>query len=187
MVEPHTQVPGSMTVDEFFALPDDGKRYELLDGVVQEMTAPNTKHQRVVLRLAVLLVHALQDEGFGEVFVAPYDIVLDDRTVLQPDVVFVANERAGIVNERNVRGTPDLVVEVLSPNPRIGSTEERVGWYAEYGVRECWLIHQDRSEVAVIGFADRRLGERRLCHARDPIASDVLPQFSDSLNDILDV
>ena len=93
--------------------------------------------------------------------------------------MFISNEREWIVRDR-VRGAPDLVVEVLSPHPRIGETEERVGWFAEYGVRECWLIHQDRREVAVIGFVDRRLGERRLSSAWDPIAVDVLPEFGRS-------
>jgi Uma2 family endonuclease len=86
-----------------------------------------------------------------------------------------------------VRGAPNLVVEILSPQPRIGRTEDRVGWFAEYGVGECWLVHQDRREVAVLEFADKRLRERRLFKAREAVVSDVLPELSISLEDILDV
>lgn len=84
MAEPHAPVPGRMTAAQFFARPHDGKRYELLDGVVEEVTAPSVKHQRVIGRLFVSLVGMLQDAGLGEVFVAPLDVVLSDRTVAQP-------------------------------------------------------------------------------------------------------
>ncbi len=84
-----------------------------------------------------------------------------------------------------MRGAPDLVVDVLSPNPRIGTTSERVAWFAEYGVRECWLVHQDRRELTVIEFANRRIGTQHVFSYRDPIRSTVFPDFSLTAADIL--
>jgi Uma2 family endonuclease len=83
-------------------------------------------------------------------------------------------------------GAPDLVVDVLSPGPRIGETGERVGWYAQYGVRECWLVHLDRPDVTVMGFANRQVATKRLFNWREPIVSAVLPGFTEPLNKILE-
>jgi Uma2 family endonuclease len=123
-------------------------------------------------------------------WVAPLDVVLNEREALivQPDLMFISNEREWIVTDR-VRGAPDLVIEVLSPNPpnpRIGQTDERIRWFAEYHVRECWLVHQERREVAVVEFADGRVSGRRVIRAGDPIQSRVLPEFQETLGDMLD-
>lgn len=174
MAEPHAPVPGTMTAEEFFALPDDGKRYELLDGVVEEMTAPNPKHQRVVGRLLVLLVRALQESGRGEVFLAPYDIVLDVHTVLQPDLVFIANENAGIVNDKNVRGAPDFVVEVLSPSTRRKDVLRKSRLYARAGVPWYWIVDP---EIDRVEFMQRDGGDYALAARFDAPAVAEPPGF----------
>ncbi len=97
---------------------------------------------------------------------------------------FISNEREWIVRDW-IRGAPDLVIDVLSPNPRIGRPEERVQWFAEYGVRECWLVHQGHRSVAVIRFDGRRVAERRVYDRRARLESSVLPEFSACLDDIL--
>src|SRR5258705_1885530 len=99
----------------------------------------------------------------GREWLSPLDVVLDEARalVVQPDLMFISKERESIVHD-HVDGAPDLVVEVLSPNPRIGKTEDRVGWFAEYGVRECWLVHLDRRERTGITRADRRIRGRRV-------------------------
>jgi Uma2 family endonuclease len=147
MAEPHHPVPGRMTVEQFFALPDDGKRYELLDGVVEEMTAPNTKHQRVIGRLYVLLVRMLQEAGLGEVLLSPFDVVLGDRTVLQPDLLFISNEDAGILNARNARGAPTLVIEVLSESTRRKDVLRKRRLYASAGVAWYWIVDPEIDRI----------------------------------------
>jgi len=151
-----------MTVEQFFALPDDGKRYELLDGVVEEVTVPNIKHQRVVTRLVVMLVQMLHDSGLGEVFVAPVDVVLGDRTVAQPDLLFISNENASILNERNARGAPDLVVEVLSESTRRKDVLRKRRLYAQAGVVWYWVVDPeiDRIECLRLDGDDYALAAR---------------------------
>lgn len=180
--------PRLMTVDDYFNTPETLKPTELAFGVLRAAESPSPRHQSAVGHFFLALDAHVRGRQLGRMWLSPLDVVLDERKalVVQPDLMFISSEREWIVRDR-VRGAPDLVIEVLSPHPRIGQTEERVGWFAEYGIRECWLVHQDRREVSVIGFTDRRVGRRRLAHARDPIASDVLPEFSHSLNDILDV
>jgi Uma2 family endonuclease len=136
-----------------------------------------------------LLVRALdahvRDQELGGMWLAPLDVVLDARRALivQPDLFFISNSRAVLVTDR-VYGAPDLVIEVLSPRPRIGSTEERIRWFAEYGVRECWLVHQDDVSITVIQFDDGGIASRQRYTRRQPIASSVLPEFNASLDDM---
>ena len=178
--------PQLMTVDDYFNTPEILTPTELVFGVLRVAESPTPRHQSAVLDLCFALDRHVRERQLGKVWISPLDVVLDERKALivQPDLMFISNDRAWIVKDR-VRGAPDLVVEVLSPHPRIGKTEERIGWFAEYGVRECWLVHQDRRDVTVIGMANRRPGAWRICSVREPIQSAVLPEFSSSLEDIL--
>ncbi|MBI3049262.1 MAG: Uma2 family endonuclease [Acidobacteria bacterium] len=178
--------PKLMTVDEYFRTPETVQPMELVFGVLRVADAPAPRHQSAVAQLFLALNAHVRERRLGEVWLSPLDIVLDEQKALivQPDLFFISNERAWIVSDR-VRGAPDLVVEVLSPNPRIGKTEERVGWFAEYGARECWLVHQDRSELTVVEFADRKVAARRVFRGAEMIRSAVLPEFSETLEAIL--
>jgi Uma2 family endonuclease len=84
-----------------------------------------------------------------------------------------------------VRGAPDLVIEVLSPCSRIGDIDERVAWFRDYGVRECWLVHHMRRTVEVLQFDDGRVRSRREHGGSDRIVSGALPAFERSLDSML--
>ena len=179
--------PSLMTVDDYFNTLETLKPMELAFGRLRVADSPTPRHQSAVLQLLLALDAHVRHRHLGQMWVAPLDVVLDDRRALivQPDLFFISNERAWIVTDR-VRGAPDLILEVLSPSPRIGTTEERVLWFAEYGVRECWLVHQDQREVEVLQFADRRVATRFVCRRRQPIVSSVLPEFNAPLGDLLE-
>ena len=121
---------------------------ELIYGAMRVADSPLPRHQEAVAQLFRVLDAHVRERELGQMWLAPLDVILDyhKALIVQPDLFFVSNDRADIIRDR-VRGAPDLVVEVLSPNPRIGSTEERVQWFAEYFVRECWLFQQDRREI----------------------------------------
>lgn len=179
--------PALMTVEDYFATPETLAPAELAFGVLRVRDAPSPRHQSAVLRLVLALEAHVRPRRLGHVWVSPLDVVLDEAKalVVQPDLMFISNERARIVRDR-VRGAPDLVVEVLSPHPRIGTTAEHLRWFAEYGVRECWLLHQDQQRLSVVAFKDREAAPARLFGADQPIRSSVLPAFDLSLRDILD-
>ena len=178
--------PTLMTVDDYFRTPETVLPMELIYGAVRVAEAPTPRHQSAVAALFLTLERHARERGLGRMWLAPLDVVLDERQALivQPDLMFISEERAWIVRDR-VRGAPDLVIEVLSPNPRIGQTEERVRWFAEYGVRECWLVHQDRCEIEVVEITDRRIKGRHVFRKDDPMASRVLPDFRRTLGDLL--
>jgi Uma2 family endonuclease len=177
--------PLLMTVDEYFKTPETVMPMELVFGAMRVAESPTPRHQSAVRHLLLALNAHVEERQLGEMWVAPLDVVLSESRALivQPDLFFVSNARAPIVTDR-VRGAPDLVIEVLSPNPRIGKTEERVRWFAEYGVRECWLIHQQDVSVTVIRFEDERVASRDVYERRQRIVSRVLPEFSATLSEI---
>lgn len=175
-----------MTAKEYFATPETVLPAELAFGVLHVRDAPTARHQSAVLRIAIALTRHVDAGPRGQVWIAPLDVVLDEAKALivQPDVLFISDARSNIVRER-VYGAPDLVIEVLSPNPRVGKTAEHLRWFAEYGVRECWLVHQDQRRISVIEFGDRRAGPARILGETERIQSSVLPDFGLSLHDIL--
>jgi Uma2 family endonuclease len=177
---------GTMTLQEYFATPETVLPQELIFGALRVADAPFVSHQRVVLKLAVALVKHAQAHDGGEVVISPADVILDAERalVLQPDLLLVSPERSSIVRER-IYGAPDLVVEVLSPHPRIGKLEERVRWLAEYGVREIWLYHQPARRLDVLTCESGVVTATHRFDSETPIRSNVLPFFSESLTSML--
>ena len=107
------------TYEDYLNTPED-KRYELLDGELVMTPAPGERHQSVSALLGWKLVQFASENSLGWVYLAPFDVVLSDMDVVQPDLLFVSNERGHIITPANIQGAPDLVVEILSP-----STAER--------------------------------------------------------------
>jgi Uma2 family endonuclease len=168
-----------MTVDAYLAGPEQLTPSELVFGAVREPPAPRYGHQAVVTRALVLLDAHVRGERLGAVCVAPVDVVLDrpGALVLQPDIVFVAADRAGIIDDR-IWGAPDLVVEVLSRRTAERDRTTKLDLYGRFGVRECWLVDPGRKTVDVVRLGTA--GERRWRSYRDqePVRSGVLPLFS---------
>ena len=175
-----------MTTDEYLRLPEKLVPEELVYGFVRSAASPTPGHQWVLGKLFLALTSHVDERRLGRVWPAPLDVVLDREAhlIVQPDLLFVNTERMGIVTDR-VWGAPDLVVEVLSPRPRIGTLDERIGWFAKYGVRECWLVHQHAREVEVLQFEAESVASRGTFAADMPIRSSVLPGFNGSLEEIL--
>ncbi|HLM69613.1 MAG TPA: Uma2 family endonuclease, partial [Longimicrobium sp.] len=98
------------TYEEFARLPDDGNRYEVIAGELYVTPSPNSIHQQVVVRLVIDLGNFSNEHGAGILFSGPYDVIFGKGDYVQPDLAFVRRDRAGIVKEHGMVGTPDLVV-----------------------------------------------------------------------------
>jgi Uma2 family endonuclease len=169
---------GAMTTAEYLQTPETTLPRELAHGVLRVADAPSISHQRMVGELFLALAPFVRRGDLGEVFLAPTDVILDfDRSiVVQPDLMFVSNERRHIATDR-IHGAPDLAIEVLSPHARIGRVEEQVAWFAKYGVRECWLVSLAQRELAVLALDAHGVSRRTLHRPGDLLTSDVLPGF----------
>jgi Uma2 family endonuclease len=142
-VETRYPSPGErcgLTYLDYCALPDDGLRYEIINGALFSEPSPRRAHQRAAFRLATLLDAHTRARGLGEVWIAPFDVILDRTTVVVPDVVFVTRDRLGIVAERGVEGAPDLVIEILSPSTGRRDRVAKLNAYSRHGVRHYWLV-----------------------------------------------
>ncbi len=167
-----------MTLEEYLNAPETNWPRELTYGILREPPAPFFSHQGLVLRIARMLCDHVEPRGLGQVAIAPVDVILDRERalVVQPDVLFVASDRLSIIHNQ-VWGAPDLVVEVLSPGTEAHDRTEKLGWYRQYGVRECWLVDPLYRQVAVVDFTGPGL-VRHLARGTNTIHSTVLPELS---------
>ena len=127
------------TYADYLIAPDDA-RYELIDGELIMSPSPNRLHQSASLNLSVDLGFLARRTVIGYVFAAPFDVVLSDTDVVQPDIMFVSNARAHIITDDNIRGAPDLVVEILSPSTAERDRTFKRDLYARHGVKEYWMV-----------------------------------------------
>ncbi len=144
MTSPRTK----FTVADYMALPD-GQRYELLNGELIVAPSPSRRHQDIVLTLGPLVRQFVLERGLGWVAVAPMDVVLSGDNVVQPDILFVSNNRASILTDANVQGAPDLTVEVLSPSTAQTDRGDKMAIYGGHGVREYWIVDPAAETVEV--------------------------------------
>lgn len=148
------RVRGEWSVDDLLHSPDDGQRYEILDGVLLVSPAPVPRHQTVLFELAVLFRAACPADH--RAFVAPVDWQPDGRTSLQPDILVV---RKDLVGEKNIVQTPTIVAEVLSPSTVRIDRMLKLSRYAEGGIAQFWLVDPAGPSVQVFDLVD---GEYRL-------------------------
>lgn len=142
---------GVWTYDDYARLPDDGKRYEVIRGELYMSAAPRPLHQRVITRLSFFLEGFLENSALGTAFVAPIDVILPQKLgdPVQPDIVVVRREHIHIIDELNIRGAPDLLVEVLSPSNPAHDRSLKYDLYAEAGVLEYWIVDPRQRTVEI--------------------------------------
>ena len=144
---------GEYTLEDYYALPED-KRYELIDGVLYEMTVPTTVHQIIALQMCYQIERFIEErEGNCMTYIAPVDVQLDcdDKTMVEPDVIILCDRSKDI--NRCIYGAPDFVAEVLSKSTRRKDIGVKTYKYSNAGVREYWMIDPKDMKVIVYTFA----------------------------------
>ena len=147
-----------------YLLIDDDKRYEILRGGLIMVPAPFTIHQRLLRNIEDILWNFVKEKKLGEVLVAPTDVVLSEDIVVQPDILFISKEGLDIIKEAAIMGSPDLIVEIISPSSASYDTVEKRDIYEEYGVKEYWLVFPQEKAIEVLTLEDGVY--RELCKGR---------------------
>ena len=182
--------PGvKLTYDDYVHFPEDGKRHELIDGEHVVTPTPNRTHQAVSGNLFGLIWSHLQQHPTGRIFCAPFDVILSDFDVVEPDLLYISRQRlTEIETSPWVRGAPNLVVEIGSPSTRKRDATVKRRLYERFGVEEYWVVDPELDTIYVY----RRRHERYertaelTLEAGDVLTTPLLPGFDLPLSKIFE-
>jgi len=142
---------GQWTYEDWLDLPDDGFKYEVIDGELHVTPAPSTAHQHVSARLHVAMANFVDARALGHVLAAPVGVRLPGQAVpLQPDLVFVPAARSDMIGPQHIDGVPDLLVEILSPSNWPFDRRDKLQAYQAGGVPEYWLVDYRAKTIEVL-------------------------------------
>lgn len=176
-----TLQPRRLTYADYVRLPGD-RRWELVEGVAHVVPSPNRRHQKIAGRLHLVVGGYVEEHGGGEAFMAPFDAVLTDIDVVQPDILFVSDADIGVLTEDNVRGNPTWVIEVLS-NPYY--ERDKLRRYEAAGVEEHWLIDPYEDTLAISRLAGSAYGTAVVHRPPERVAPGCLPSLAVDLGSVL--
>ena len=142
-----------LTYEDYLELPDD-KRYEIIDGELYEMSSPSFRHQEILLNLTLIFGPYVRGNLLGVVLFAPLDVILANDSIVQPDLVFIAEARRRIIENHGIVGAPDLALEILSPSTATHDRVRKADLYARYGVAEYWMLDPETETIQI-----RKLGD----------------------------
>lgn len=134
-----------LTYEDYLHFPEG--RWELIDGEAYMTASPNYRHQEIVGRLYWRVRSFVEEHGGGRVVLSPFDVVLTDHDVVQPDLVFLSDDALDVLTPANIRGRPTWVIEVLSDPRR--DRRLKLDLYAREGIPEYWLVDPDQDHVEV--------------------------------------
>lgn len=163
------------TYQDLVGLPDDGQRYEIIRGRLHVTPAPRPGHQRAVLEIVYRIRRFLERYPVGEVYVAPVDVRAGVADPVQPDVLFIAKENLGIVEEGWIAGAPDLVIEVASGSTREYDATTKRDAYEAMGVREYWRVDPEARSVTLLRREGEAFGPEVIVHAGETLTTPLLP------------
>jgi Uma2 family endonuclease len=155
-VSPDPTPSVKFTYEDFLTFPDDGKRHEIIDGEHYVTPSPNIRHQRISGNLHLLIGTWLEEHPIGQLFYAPLDVVFSNFDVVEPDLLYVSNERAAqVMTLLHVKGVPELLIEIGSPSTRKRDETIKRRLYERFGVTEYWVVDPDLDVIRIY----RRDGE----------------------------
>jgi len=172
------------TYNDYYNLEDE-RRYEVIEGELIEMPSPKALHQRILKRLSQKLDRVVIKKKLGEIFIAPLDVVLCKYDVLQPDIIFVHTDNLNIVQDY-VMGTPDLVIEILSPSNQSHDKIKKFNIYEKYQVTEFWLVDPEKQSITVYTLVNEKL--TLFCNVRgtERIKSKTFVEIDLSFNNLIE-
>jgi len=171
------------TYDDYLKI-DDDKQYELIGGKLILVPAPRTIHQRINRKLSGFIGSFVDKNNLGEVLCAPTDVLLSETEKPQPDILFISKEHLDIITEMNIQGTPDLVVEILSPSTGKYDKVEKSKMYYKYGVKEYWIVDPDIKVIEILIPGERNWNLFQAYNGDDILMSPLLNGLEIQLKDI---
>lgn len=188
MVVPADHVPGPeqghWTYEDYAALPNDGQRYEIIDGVLYMAPSPNEAHQSLSGEIYSHIKHYVRASKLGRVYYAPFDVELAPRDIVQPDVLVILNKNLHKITPARVVGGPDLVVEIVSPGSVTYDHVEKREAYARAGVSEYWIADPASRTIEIFALEGREYRSLGVFEGSDTLSSSILPELSVRVKDL---
>ncbi len=156
-------------------------RCEIIDGALYRIPTPGTAHQRISLNLSAALLRHVRERDLGAVLEAPCDVLLSYENILQPDILYVRNERSGIIGEMSVLGAPDLVVEILSKESRVTDLGIKRRVYAGFGIPEYWVVDPEAATIEIRVWSELGYISAGVWRKPERVLSPLLPEVNRSL------
>jgi Uma2 family endonuclease len=171
------------TVEDYMKLPE-GVRAELIEGELFMTPSPRYGHQDVATELVARLRALAGARGLGKVLSAPFDVHLPSGDIVQPDVVFVRTENLGIIRDW-VRGVPDLLIEVLSPEAPERDRIIKRDLYARNGVPEYWIVDPAARTIEVFRLEGESYPPPAVFESGDTLTSALLPSLGLGVDEVV--
>jgi Uma2 family endonuclease len=178
-----TKPAGTWTYEDLFSLPDDGRRYEIIEGELYEMPSPSWVHAAVITNLITFLIPIVTRLG-GRWFTAPLDIFFQGANPVQPDILILLPDWSGSLTQRGIEGAPDLLIEVLSPSNRGHDLLTKRALYARAGVREYWLVDPEARAIEILTLDRDAFHLAVAVSGGDPLVSPLLGRLPITANDL---
>ncbi|MBI5198959.1 MAG: Uma2 family endonuclease [Nitrospirae bacterium] len=167
-----------------YLLIEDEKRYEIHEGELIMVPAPNTGHQRISWEIEFIMGKFVKENNLGTILDAPTDVVLAEGVVLQPDILFISKDREDIIKPRAVMAPPDLVVEIASPSTSYYDTVKKRDLYQRYGVKEFWLVFPEENAIEVMTLEEGVYREFASATGEGKVKSKVLSGLEVDLKEV---
>jgi Uma2 family endonuclease len=182
VIAPADNVPGPSqghwTYQDYANLPDDGKRYEVVDGVLYMVPSPGSEHQNAVIEFSGYLREYVKLRGLGKVYCAPFDVELAPGTIVQPDVLVILNGQLNKITPGRVVGAPDLVVEIVSPGSVGYDRREKQDLYARAGIPEYWIVDPFIQNVELLFLETEIYRSQGIFQGNSVLPSRIVPQLA---------
>jgi len=159
-------------------------RAEIINNCLFMSPAPSAEHQRLLKKIFRILDGFVEEKGLGEVNLAPFDVILDDDNVVQPDLFFLSKEKQDRIIDQGLAGIPDLVVEILSPSSFYRDTVQKKDLYESFGVREYWIADPANKVIEVFTLTDRKYRLHGFLAQSGEITSALLDNFRLNANSV---
>ena len=184
MATPTVSRPPSLTYEDYCLLPEDGKRYELIEGEIFVSPAPSTRHQTVSMRLSAALFEALDKPGLARIFAAPTDLLLARTTVVQPDLLIVGAARVAAITQRAIEDIPDVAIEILSPSSLDRDQYIKRKLFEKFQIPEYWVVDPEEGLITVYRLDEGTYGIRATYDRSATLESPEFPTLHVPLLDV---
>jgi Uma2 family endonuclease len=172
------------TYEDYCDLPEDFNRHEIIEGEHYVTPSPSSRHQKISMKLAVILESNINSHNLGTLLAAPMDVLLSPTSVVQPDLIFITKEHESIITDPNIQGAPDLVVEILSHSTAVKDRGNKMLLYGKFGVPHYWIVNPDPLSLSTYQLTAGEYGLTAQFGRGDQAQSPIFPGLATPMENL---